>query len=221
MSKVLVSEENLTNIADSIRSKLDVETTYKPGQMSAAIDSIETGGGLECAINQYIVASDGNINAGDLVSYINQNIGTDTALYTGDYYECRAVALSDDKVLITYAIPASYVDILGMICTIDGTTITVGTPVTLLTSVVNSHQLFKLTDKKVFIGYDRSGEGLLGAICAIDGESMTVGTAVHIPSFVGVTLNDSKIFFLSSSGSSGERYLTGTIYTVDGTWQRN
>lgn len=47
MSKVLVSETNLTAIADAIRTKKGSEDTYKPGEMAAAINSITTGGGGE------------------------------------------------------------------------------------------------------------------------------------------------------------------------------
>ena len=43
MSQVLVTESHLEDIADAIRAKLDVETTYKPGQMAAAIEGIPTG----------------------------------------------------------------------------------------------------------------------------------------------------------------------------------
>lgn len=43
MSKVLVSEENLTNIANSIREKTGTEDTYKPSEMASAISSIEAG----------------------------------------------------------------------------------------------------------------------------------------------------------------------------------
>lgn len=42
MSKVAVTEDYLEDIADAIREKLGVQTTYKPGQMAAAIESIET-----------------------------------------------------------------------------------------------------------------------------------------------------------------------------------
>lgn len=42
MSKALITESNLTDIADAIRAKLGVETTYRPGDMAAAIGSIET-----------------------------------------------------------------------------------------------------------------------------------------------------------------------------------
>ena len=45
MSKALITEQYLTDIADSIRAQLGVATEYKPSEMSAAIDSISGGGG--------------------------------------------------------------------------------------------------------------------------------------------------------------------------------
>lgn len=45
MAKVLVNEENLTNIANAIREKNGETTTYKPGDMATAIQSISSGGG--------------------------------------------------------------------------------------------------------------------------------------------------------------------------------
>ena len=45
MAKVLVNENNLTNIANAIRGKNGTTTTYKPSEMAAAISAIETGGG--------------------------------------------------------------------------------------------------------------------------------------------------------------------------------
>lgn len=44
MSKVLVSEENLTNIANAIREKNGETTTYKPNEMATAIQEISGGG---------------------------------------------------------------------------------------------------------------------------------------------------------------------------------
>lgn len=43
MSKVLVSEENLTNIANAIREKNGETTTYKPNEMAGAIQNISSG----------------------------------------------------------------------------------------------------------------------------------------------------------------------------------
>lgn len=44
MAKVLISEENLTNIANAIREKNGKTTTYKPGEMATAIQNISGGG---------------------------------------------------------------------------------------------------------------------------------------------------------------------------------
>lgn len=44
MSKALITEGYLTDIANAIRAKLGVQGTYTPPQMAAAIESIPTGG---------------------------------------------------------------------------------------------------------------------------------------------------------------------------------
>lgn len=44
MANVLINEDTMTNIADAIRSKKGVSTTYKPNEMPSAIDSISGGG---------------------------------------------------------------------------------------------------------------------------------------------------------------------------------
>ena len=44
MANVLVQEQYLQDIADSIRAKNGTSNTYKPGQMSTAIDNIPSGG---------------------------------------------------------------------------------------------------------------------------------------------------------------------------------
>lgn len=46
MAKVLVSESNLTNIANAIRTKNGSSNTYTPAQMATAISNIPTGGGI-------------------------------------------------------------------------------------------------------------------------------------------------------------------------------
>ena len=45
MSEVMVSEDSLTDIANSIRNKLGTQTRYRLENMSDAIDDIETDGG--------------------------------------------------------------------------------------------------------------------------------------------------------------------------------
>ena len=62
MSQVLASESNLTNIANSIRAKLGVQTTYKPSEMSGAIDSISSSGGGDEDFIKYIEGGETSIN---------------------------------------------------------------------------------------------------------------------------------------------------------------
>ena len=49
MSQVLVTEAHLENIAIAIRNKLGVQTEYTPGQMAAAIETIDTAAELPSA----------------------------------------------------------------------------------------------------------------------------------------------------------------------------
>lgn len=46
MARVLVNEENLTNIANAIREKNGETTTYKPSEMAISIQNIPTGGSM-------------------------------------------------------------------------------------------------------------------------------------------------------------------------------
>lgn len=55
MANVLVEENSLTAIANSIRGKNGTTNTYKPGEMAAAIDAIETGGNGVFTVNTNMV----------------------------------------------------------------------------------------------------------------------------------------------------------------------
>lgn len=62
--KVLVSENNLTNIANAIRGKNGTTTTYKPSEMAAAITAI-SGGGPDIPDSAFVIS--GNCD------YLNYN----------------------------------------------------------------------------------------------------------------------------------------------------
>lgn len=52
MSNVLIEANDLSDIADAIRTKTGESGTYKVSQMADAIDSIETGGGsVSCTVS--------------------------------------------------------------------------------------------------------------------------------------------------------------------------
>lgn len=88
MSKVLIEDSTLTDIADSIRNKNGTETTYKPSEMSSAIDNIPSGGISENAakiqfdstterdVRKYITEFVGlNLNGRTDISYLFKDMG--------------------------------------------------------------------------------------------------------------------------------------------------
>jgi hypothetical protein len=66
MSKVLVTETHLEDIADAIREKLGVATTYRPGDMAAAIESIS--GGYPEPTGTINITQNGTVNVKDYAS---------------------------------------------------------------------------------------------------------------------------------------------------------
>lgn len=95
MSQVLVTEQHLMDIADSIRNKLGVQTTYKPRELSAAIDSIQTGGGSPSATAHsiYFEFSDGT-DATIPVYYDDAVIGAMITAYKPATYGGKTVTLA-------------------------------------------------------------------------------------------------------------------------------
>ena len=59
MARVFIDDESLHDIAESIRSKLNVETEYLPSEMADAIGSIETGMNLTSADAGKVVVENG------------------------------------------------------------------------------------------------------------------------------------------------------------------
>lgn len=82
MSRVLISEESLTNIANAIRAKNGESTTYKPSEMAAAIEAIEAGGGGAETCSGFIAGDDpmAMIN----VAYIDENMNLVDTYADGD-----------------------------------------------------------------------------------------------------------------------------------------
>ena len=75
MAKVLVSEENLQNIAQAIREKTGKEETYKPAEMAQAIEGISGGGSGDfdiknAVIEEYLAYRD-TVEPGEFVELVS------------------------------------------------------------------------------------------------------------------------------------------------------
>lgn len=85
MANVLVNDLYLGDIADAIRSKLNVQTTYKPSQMANAIESIGGGGS---SLGTKSITANGTYNASsdslDGYSQVTVNVPTGAAKSSTD-----------------------------------------------------------------------------------------------------------------------------------------
>lgn len=84
MSKVLVTEEYLSQIANAIRSKLGGSTQYRPGDMAAAVLSIPTGGITPTGTKN--ITQNGTHDVTEFASanvYVQPNLQSKTATQNG------------------------------------------------------------------------------------------------------------------------------------------
>lgn len=160
-------------------------------------------------------------------------VGTDTIINNSLSYAgntISAVALSEDKVFIAHNgnTTSNAYHLYGIVCTINGTTITTGTDTEINTSV--KYTGFKisavaLSENKIFIAhsYDGSHFYLYGMVCTVSGTTITVGTDTSISNseYAGyvisaTVLSDNKVFIAHSSGG-GFPYLYGIVCTISNT----
>ena len=182
--------------------------------------------GINGIIEEYTVASGGNVNAGDFVKFINNfTVNEDTKLSTtsGTGSTISAIQLTDNKVFIAHSYSSSY--LYGMIVTInEDNSITVGTDTSLSTTYGTGREIsaIQLTDNKVFIAHRCSDDfSLYGMIVTInEGNSITVGTDTSLRAASGIgrkisaiQLTDNKVFIAHSYSSN--HYLYGMIVTIN------
>lgn len=191
----------------------------------------QSGGGFKIdeLIEDYKVASGGNVNVGDFVKFIEEyNIteGTITNINSTKYYgwNISVVPLSNDKVFIAHSSggPQSSYYLYGVICTINETNITAGVDTRLynLTNCGRYYSIVRLTSDKVFIAY---GTSLYVMICTINGTTITVesntslGTTFKSEVYC-IELTSDKVFIAYNySSNSSSYYLYGIVCTISGT----
>ncbi len=190
---------------------------------------LNVGGGskINGLIEEYVVASDGNVNAGDFVKFVNDSsVSTQlsTSMYSGK--SISAVALSSNKIFIAHA-DGEHNLLYGLVCKIDNNIITKGTELLLdyasysglIISVV------ALSSNKVFVVHEggTNNNTLIGAICTIEettitketGTTLILSTNLYKTSFSAVALSSEKIFITYNYGE--DELLYGFVCTISGT----
>lgn len=157
--KVLISESNLTKIANAIRSRLGVEDRYRPSNMGDTIQNnlmrIPSNGTFET----YMVADGvyGRVQGGNFVERFAE--GTTNPVnklndITVHPYLVRMVKLSSNKVLVLWVTSANVNNkITAVVCTInDDNSVTAGNPITLPVEGVIAFHATLLTENTVIVG---------------------------------------------------------------------
>ena len=182
-------------------------------------------------IEDYYAYAGENISAGDFVEFINgvasQTIETSSAKEISNQkysaYSTSAVALDNNRVFIAHCIDSSNYYLYGIVCTIDGATVTAGTDTQLSAESLAGYTISTvlLKDGKVFIAHDY-GEGnhyLYGMVCTINGTTITAGTdtSIYASSYGGYRISTELLpsgeVFIAHSGN-------GTNYNLYYTWSR-
>ena len=214
-------------VNESISNENEFEVNNNAGSSSANISAV-----LLSENKVFVAYSSSNYYLYGLVCTIdgkNITMGNTTQLSSisnSGYLYKSVTVLDNNTVFIAHSVGSSFY-LYGLICTIDGTEITIGTDTKLSSSSYSGDLVSttKLTSNKVFVTVGSSGSGYLyGLICTIDGTEITTGISTKICdkenykyNLSVVTLNENKIFIICSDNDSSSRSLYGTVCTVDGT----
>jgi hypothetical protein len=188
-------------------------------------------------IKDYYAYAGENISAGVLVEYVNGIAGKtdygeseDTSINSTKYagYTMSAVVLDDNRVFIAHGSASSsnasnY--LYGVVCTINGATITVGTDTQLSSADYSGTTISAclLPNGNVFIAHRYGGSyHLRGMVCTIEGTIITAGTDTAIVgtdsagwSISACLLPNGNVFIAHSYSSSYHLY--GIVVSIDGT----
>lgn len=219
MAQVLVSVKNLTNIANAIRNKLEVSTSYKPAQMASAINSIPHTNITNGVLGKYKALQE-PVDAFTFVEVINKVTVQDDnvlAITSG----AKLAALSSSKVFMIYSNDNM---LYGAICTISNNQISVGDGVQLssVSGSATDMNITALSSSAVFITHNSGSSALNSMVCTVSGTTITPGTDTQIAAYSGynsvTALSSDKVFVSYAYGrDSGEFYLRCKICTISGT----
>lgn len=189
-----------------------------------------SGGGeiINGIIEQY-KASTSTISANSFVEFVNNEItGTDKNIDSTNDTAVRArVArkIDDNKVFIAYASNSSQAYLTGIVCTINGTTITTGTSTNISNTQYSGNYIKMVTidTNKVFIAYSlSSGSTPYGIVCTVSGTTISKGSYQILgdgnskASYMSISKIDANKVF-ACYGYKSNYYLYGCVCDISGT----
>lgn len=143
-------------------------------------------------------------------------------------FKLSAVALSSNKVFIAHSYSTknnASIQLYGVVCTINGTTITAGTETQLNSGDYSGYGIsaVALSSDKVFIAHSSAYyHSLNGTVCTINNTTITVNTSSQINSMTNVgniistvKLSSNKVFIAHSEDTN--YYLRGVVCTINDT----
>ena len=182
------------------------------------------GGDIVNSIIREYLASTSDIEAGTFVEFVG-SWGTKTEISsenssTNDF---SAVALDDTRVFVAHKV-SSGSHLYGVICTITGSTIAIGTDTAIVTtSGADSGTVISVCligEDEVFIAHNRSSSSyyLNAVVCTISGNTITVGSDTQISTTANtakkisaVALDTDKVFLAHSYGTN---YIRGVVCSI-------
>lgn len=172
------------------------------------IGSLNLAGGGSSKINgiieEYKVASGGNIDAGDFVRFVEDRYSEEILLASGSYgiTDVNTTLLDENRVLITYIhkLSSSTQNLYGIVCTIYNNSVSISIPTQIISKPNNVFSVILLKNKNVLILYNKTTTQLYGNVCKIVENEITVGietilqnTTNSLNSSQAVEYEDNKI----------------------------
>ena len=200
----------------------------------AYLDYKKSGSGLNIngIIQDYYVYAGEKVSAGDFVEFVN-GVASRTTETSGDIVvseisECgetiSACKLTENKVFVAHKDDDYH--LYGIVCTIDGATITKGTETQISSSSYSGYNIkvVALSETSVFIAHsiNETSVYLYGNVCTISGATITAGTETRLSgtskagSAFSLQLLPNGTVFIAHSYSSNYN-LYGMVCTVSGT----
>ena len=183
-------------------------------------------------IKDYYAYAGENISAGDLVEYVNGVAGkvdygesSDTVIDSSNTYTGRwisALALDANRVFIAHSY-TSGLKLYGIVCTVNGATITLGadTPLKDSNGTAEGSSIGLLPDGRVFISHKDNSNYLYGMLVSINGTTITVDVDTQLSTNKPYTFRSSTIalpngnVFIAHSAKT-DNYVYGMVCAIDG-----